>query len=180
MDRQAIVKDQETKPTYKEAIQVMQKQESLEAYSKEVIKNIEVLPKSSDVEPPSKANFSQTNYNNMQSSLLKFEHYSKILIVIYISLALTDRLLYDRVEQVVALSEYCFKGNKQGDVRLYNTMIILDTILQENQSTSSKVCKIYLQELINIVLKNNKRKELIKLVENLFQIVTKRLTRCGM
>ncbi|KAH0569546.1 hypothetical protein SS50377_28499 [Spironucleus salmonicida] len=92
----------------------------------------------------------------------------------YISLKLTDRLLYDMVEQVAALSEYCFKGKKQGDVRLYNTIAILDTILQENQSTSSKVCKIYLQELLNRILKNNKQKDLIKLVENLFQIVTKR------
>ncbi|KAH0573479.1 hypothetical protein SS50377_25599 [Spironucleus salmonicida] len=145
------------------------------------------LPKSpgADGDHQSKVNFSQTNYNNMQFSLLKFEedsnntkfgHYSKILIARYISLELIDRLLYDMVEQVVALSEYCFKG----DVRLYNTMIILDTILQEHQSTSSKVCKIYLQELINKVLKNNKRKDLIKLVENLFQIVTKTLTWGGM
>eukprot|EP00702_Spironucleus_salmonicida_P002122 EST43413.1 Hypothetical protein SS50377_16872 [Spironucleus salmonicida] len=185
MDRQAIVKDQEAKPTYKEAIQVLQKQDSLEDYSKEVIKYIEVLPKSSDVEPPGKVNFSQANYNNMQSSLLKFEedsynakfgYYNKILIARYISLELTHRLLYDMVEQVVALSGYCFKGKKQDDIRLYNTMIILDTILQENQSTSSKLCKIYLQELINKLLKNNKRKDLIKLVQNLFQIVTKMFT----
>ncbi|KAH0573039.1 hypothetical protein SS50377_25157 [Spironucleus salmonicida] len=123
----------------------------------------------------------------MQSSILKFEddrnntkfeHYSKILIVIYISLELTDRRLYDMAEQVVALSEQCFKGNKQGDVRLYIPMIMLDTILQENQSTSSKGCKTYLQELINRVLKNNKRKDLIKLVENLVYIVTKTFTWC--
>ncbi|KAH0569523.1 hypothetical protein SS50377_28475 [Spironucleus salmonicida] len=92
----------------------------------------------------------------------------------YISLELRYILLHDMVEYVVALSEYCFKGKKQGDVRLYNTMIILDTIQQEDQSTLSKVCKIYLQELLNRILKNNKRKDLIKLVENLFQIVTKR------
>ncbi|KAH0575855.1 hypothetical protein SS50377_21384 [Spironucleus salmonicida] len=189
MNRQAVVKEQESKPTYKEAISVLQKQDTLEDYSQEVIKNTEVLLKSYDVEPPIKLNFSQVNSNNMQSVLLKFEddsnnakfgHYRKILMARYISLKLTDRLLYDMVEQVVALSEYCFKGKKQVDVRLYNTMVILDTILQENYSTSSKVCKIYLQELINRVLKNNKRKDLIKLVDNRFQIVTKTLTWCGM
>ncbi|KAH0576175.1 hypothetical protein SS50377_21735 [Spironucleus salmonicida] len=179
MDRQAVVKDHETKPSYKEAIQALQKQDTLEDYSNEVIKNTD----------SSKLNFSQANYNSMQSSLLTFEedsnnakfgHYSKILMAGYISLQLTGRLLYDMVEQVVALSEYYFKGKKQGDVRLYNTIAILDTILQENQSTSSKLCKIYLQELINRVLKNNKRKDLIKLLENPFQILSKTLTWCGM
>ncbi|KAH0569826.1 hypothetical protein SS50377_27797 [Spironucleus salmonicida] len=108
MNRQAVIKDQESKPTYKEAIPVLQKQDTVEQYSKEVIKNID----------SSKVNFSQANYNNINHL---YQSLKRIVIIrnLGIIVKYQQRDIFRQNQQI----EYCMTWSNE--LQRYQSTVLM-------------------------------------------------------
>lgn len=86
--------------------------------------------------------------------------------------------IHDMIQQLVSLAEYCFTDRNDGSRKLFNVKTQISEILKNDKSSQAlQMNDVLITKMIEDVLTESTRRELIQLAKNILQIST-RATGC--
>lgn len=106
--------------------------------------------------------------------LTKFNTYSEIIIKRFTYDEFDKRMLTEMVEQLVALAEYCFIEKSEGLKKKFNVKIQIQKVLENNkESKALRIADVLLDGIVEEVVKNNTKNQLIALAKSILKLATK-------